>query len=357
MAEGEGYPSFQLVTMVLSRRFKNDGMPSSKLDSVKTRARESFLKDIAAGRVVFKKNHCLCGETSGNAFEISEKDFHGLPLKVHLCKKCTLIYCDPYLDLESTLVFYRDYYRDLYEGELVKSISVRFDMQYKEGKDSFHFLDKTIHMDKVKEVLEVGCATGGFLQFFREASCNVSGIDLDERYLDFGRGRGLRLITSSFEDFVRGAEGKYDLIVMNHVLEHMDDPLEALGGVKDIIREDGFFFAEVPNIDLSYIELSQFQLAHKWYFDRVNFADLLERSGFEVVAVDTEPHLRIVARVKADFVSPPSIISRADYAVRKYRVGKWFERMLPLLTLIRAFRLGAPVKYIYNKVINKVMRR
>lgn len=338
--------------MALSRRFINDGTPEERLDPVQERAKEKLIADKASGRIVFEKNPCLCGEDSLNAYEVSAKDFHGFPLNVYLCRRCALIYCDPYMTIESAGTFYRDYYRDLYEGESVRTVAGRFAIQNSEGRDIFNFLKERIGMAGIKSVFEMGCAAGGLLEVFRDASFEVTGIDFDDRYLDFGRARGLRLINSSLEKYIETANEKYDLVIVCHVFEHMHDPTGVLGLIKKILSPRGVLFIEVPNIDLSYIELSQFQLAHKWYFDKVTLLDLLDRIGFEVVGVSTEPHLRVIGRVVNSSIAG-TVILRTEYALKKYRRGKLFERLLPLLSVIRALRIGTLAKTIYYRLIGK----
>lgn len=338
--------------MPLSKRYVYDGDPSVALDAIQRRAREGLIEDLNSGRISLRENRCLCGQGPKGAFAIAEKDFHGLPLNLYLCRHCSLIYASPYMDELSSGIFYRQYYRDLYEGERTAGLQEIFDTRYREGGGILSFIESAVSPKKGGRVLEIGCSTGGQLKVFADASYDVTGIDLDERYLQFGRQRGLRLINSTFEDFARTSGEKFDLVVMSHVIEHMQGPPEALMLLRDMLGEGGCVFIEVPNIDLSYIEPAQFQFAHKWYFDTVTLSDLLERAGFRPVAVDKRAHLRMVGRKDAVPASAPAP-SRADYARKKYRRGRWFERMLPLLALIRFLRIGTPVKYVYYKFFVK----
>lgn len=50
---------------------------------------------------------------------------------------------------------------------------------------------------------------------------------------------------SLFEDFK--TDRKFDTIIMGHVLEHVEDPVEILKNAKNWLKDDGIIFAAVPN--------------------------------------------------------------------------------------------------------------
>ena len=64
------------------------------------------------------------------------------------------------------------------------------------------------------------------------------GIDLDQRYLDFGKENGVNLINSTIEDYE--SKQKYDLIVVCYVLEHLKIQLIFLQ-VHSLFDENGQF--------------------------------------------------------------------------------------------------------------------
>jgi len=50
----------------------------------------------------------------------------------------------------------------------------------------------------------------------------------------------------------RFADGSLDFVIANHVLEHIEDPLAALGHWLRVIREDGVLFISLPDAARSY---------------------------------------------------------------------------------------------------------
>jgi|TARA_R100000988_G_C3981486_1_gene157227 2-polyprenyl-3-methyl-5-hydroxy-6-metoxy-1,4-benzoquinol methylase len=96
-------------------------------------------------------------------------------------------------------------------------------------------------------ILEMGPAeglmTGHLVELGQEVVC-VDGSEffsqrLKEKY------PSVEVITSLFEDFE--TDRKFDNIVLGHVLEHVDDPVQILKVAKKFLAPNGILFAAVPN--------------------------------------------------------------------------------------------------------------
>ena len=96
-------------------------------------------------------------------------------------------------------------------------------------------------------ILEMGPAeglmTGHLVDLGQEVVC-VDGSEffserLKEKY------PSVEVITSLFEDFE--TDRKFDNIVLGHVLEHVDDPVQILKVAKKFLAPNGILFAAVPN--------------------------------------------------------------------------------------------------------------
>jgi len=96
-------------------------------------------------------------------------------------------------------------------------------------------------------ILEMGPAeglmTGHLVELGQEVVC-VDGSEffsqrLKEKY------PSVEVITSLFEDFE--TDRKFENIVLGHVLEHVDDPVQILKVAKKFLAPNGILFAAVPN--------------------------------------------------------------------------------------------------------------
>ena len=89
------------------------------------------------------------------------------------------------------------------------------------------------------EILDVGC--GDALFFDRLSSFgNVEGIEPDSRLIDPANPHRSRIYTLQFDRKFRPGK-RYDLILMLDVLEHLDNPEEALDSVRGLLGNNGVF--------------------------------------------------------------------------------------------------------------------
>jgi SAM-dependent methyltransferase len=106
-----------------------------------------------------------------------------------------------------------------------------------------------------RDVLDVGCAYGGFLVAAKEAgAASVAGIDIDPGLLDLAR---LLLADYEVEATLEHADvtdkgierrlGTFDLVFCNDVLEHVVDPIACVENLSALLRPGGMVFLEIPN--------------------------------------------------------------------------------------------------------------
>ena len=109
------------------------------------------------------------------------------------------------------------------------------------------------------------------------------GIDLGSDYIEYGKTKGLDL-ESCHSKKLLSESVKYDLVILNHVLEHLVDIKAELA----IIRE--FFYVAVPgikNIPDSYGDILKYlQNAHVRHFTRDTLNQIMRFNGFEEIVGD-----------------------------------------------------------------------
>jgi SAM-dependent methyltransferase len=80
------------------------------------------------------------------------------------------------------------------------------------------------------------------------------------------------------------ARGGYDLIFLNHVLEHVADPLICVAQVVDLLTEDGIAYFEVPHADQRF---KRDVFPHTWFFTLPGLSRLAGRVGVKEVLRET----------------------------------------------------------------------
>ncbi len=101
-----------------------------------------------------------------------------------------------------------------------------------------------IPINKDHNILDVGCGAGIFLNSLREIGFkNLLGIDpYNEK--DIVYGNGLRIQKKNIEDL----QGKWDLIMFHHSLEHIPDQEKILKTAYDLLKPCGYCIIRVPTV-------------------------------------------------------------------------------------------------------------
>ena len=107
-------------------------------------------------------------------------------------------------------------------------------------------------------------------------------------------------------------DGRYSVISMADVLEHMPYPKEALIAARRLLRSNGVLFASMPNSDASAWKLLTAQnqnpywgeIEHYHNFGRGRLYSLLEEFGFQPVSFAISERYRLCMEVIAKRVGP-----------------------------------------------------
>lgn len=96
-------------------------------------------------------------------------------------------------------------------------------------------------------LLDVGCATGIFLQGIRSSgNWEPYGVDINEQVTHIAQGHGLDVRLGTLEQ-AGFADEFFDVVTMWDVLEHLYDPASSLREIYRILKPDGFVVIRVPN--------------------------------------------------------------------------------------------------------------
>jgi 2-polyprenyl-3-methyl-5-hydroxy-6-metoxy-1,4-benzoquinol methylase len=142
-------------------------------------------------------------------------------------------------------------------------------------------------------LLDVGCATGFFLEAARQDGWDVHGLEANPYQADFARGQGLDVHSEAIED-TTFPENHFDAVTMFEVIEHVHAPLDVLRKVRALLRDDGMIFLYTPNYDCAERLIMGTEAHFLWgsnhltYFNAATLADALTRAGFRVEHVETQ---------------------------------------------------------------------
>lgn len=101
-----------------------------------------------------------------------------------------------------------------------------------------------------KTCLELGCADGQMTNYLVQDFEQVVAVDGSKVFIEQLESRNipnLSLVYSLFEHYE--PTERFDVIMMAHILEHVDHPADLLKRVAPWVKEDGVILVDVPNAD------------------------------------------------------------------------------------------------------------
>jgi len=247
------------------------------------------------GHYGLETSPCACGAASGVA--ISEVDRYGLPLTFVLCTACGTIRIDPYLDTASLEDFYTRFYQQMYAR--ATDVDNYFQRQKSYGEKVLAVAESSLKPRSW--VFEVGCGAGGALDVFQRRGYQVAGCDYSGELITAGRLRGVQNIYhGSLKDIQPHLAGaKADLIYLNHVFEHVKQPLRSLDECRNQLAPGGRIVIIVP--DVSGIDSFQYpagdllqflHIAHKYNFSFEGIRRLAGQGGYQVSRLTPDPKIK-----------------------------------------------------------------
>jgi len=114
----------------------------------------------------------------------------------------------------------------------------------------FHGSEKgTLKPFGQRRMLDVGCGAGGYLYDMQRLGWNVYGVDVSDIAVDVARARigSPQVYVGTIESLEQSLD-KFDLITMNHSLEHMAYPNSTLHAVYQRLTGNGMLKVTVPDV-------------------------------------------------------------------------------------------------------------
>ncbi len=143
-------------------------------------------------------------------------------------------------------------------------------------------------------MLDVGAATGVFLETARSRGWKVVGHEVSSEAAERARNKGIEMSIGELPD--QGLNSRsFHAVTMLDVIEHLPDPRTMLKRVHDLLAERGVLLINTPDAGSVYARL----LGRRWHaycppehliwFNRRSLTALLEQEGFQVEWIGRVP--------------------------------------------------------------------
>jgi 2-polyprenyl-3-methyl-5-hydroxy-6-metoxy-1,4-benzoquinol methylase len=152
-------------------------------------------------------------------------------------------------------------------------------------KKKYRMVNKVV---KGKNLLDIGCGTGYFPAFMKRKGYDVTGVETDQKARAFAEKEfGIRVYSPA--DFINHKlEGKFDVITLWHVLEHLDDFNLYLEKMLEQLSPGGSLVIALPNC--SSLDARHYKASwagydvprHLWHFTPATLKILAENHGLKI---------------------------------------------------------------------------
>lgn len=258
--------------------------------------------------------HCPCCEHKERSLWFQNRD-----LILHRCHRCGVAYQDPQPDLAALL-------KQSYSEEYFASCRERLPDQTTALQTRLADIERLAWADGTPHgplrALDIGSGIGAFLLAARERGWQPAGLEPSPYAVRYCMDTlGLDVKQGTLDDHVAWPY-PFDVVHLNHVLEHFQRPLENLQRVRQLLRPGGVLAVEVPRegklASLLLHKLSAwraatryprpvFTIVHMCVFTPASLHRLLERTGFSVERLWVEGNAASPERYRERFGDSPPL--------------------------------------------------
>lgn len=205
-------------------------------------------------------------------------------------------------------------------------------------------------------VLEIGSGDGGNLSAFLEAGCTCVGVELDAGLVEFTKEQlhnyvqqgKLQMIAQDIYkvDVERDMGGRFDLVVLKDVIEHIHDQPKLMRRMQDMLKPGGAVFFGFPPWQMPFGGHQQI-CKGKWT-SKMPWYHLLPRSWYEGILKRNNEPVEVLMEIRDTGISIErfeKIVKETGFAITsktlwlvnpvyQYKFGWKPRKQLPVLDSI-----------------------
>lgn len=259
---------------------------------------QKIMLDYPDNKYKEKLENCpICQEDNSSLLH-SINGHENFETHLYRCQNCSTVFMNPqptenYLDWFYNNVYYSKQHRE----------KMGWDPNLSNVNISVFRINE-IRMDLVEEycnqtryprghLLDVGCSSGNFIWEAQLRYWSVQGLEISEDAAEQGRqSRNLNIITGELDENIFPEES-FDVVTAWDVLEHIPKPNEFMENINKVLKEDGLFVGNTPNVSssISYYSGSEWRHLdpplHVVLYDHISLRILLKKHNFEILKISS----------------------------------------------------------------------
>jgi len=272
------------------------------------------------------------------------------PYETTMCKSCGWIFKPGVLTDEQLNVLYEEYGGDAsFNKDCEKFNLIR-------SNELYSWISKHANIKECSSLLDVGGGIGQVSSIFTERGFEVTVLDMAGGELV---NENMKLVKSTIYQYMPSMH--YDLILMNHVLEHVWDPTKLLLHAYGLLSDKGFLYVEVPfELITPLIKAKLGDPCHVGYFSMRTLKCFLVKCGYEVIKLErtlgwynARRVMILRGLVKKKECSPAYATAKmSDSCSNSRRVGRFKIRR----EIFNATQIYIILKLVFSKILSKAVK-
>jgi len=226
----------------------------------------------------------LCGSTSIKAKYSLDKEH-----SILFCSQCTVQYLSPQLSDKALQQLYSENY---YSSWGIKG------QEENESTRQMKMSTFSLRMDLIKhyrsagKVLDIGCATGYFLELVKEEGFEPYGVEYSAYAAHIAQNKfGVKNIFIGTLEQCNFPSKYFDVIAMSDLIEHVRDPIQTLSKAAFLLKDEGVIMIMTPNTRslsrcLMRKKWAHYKLEHFFYFNRLSMNFLASKCSLEHICFE-----------------------------------------------------------------------
>ena len=159
-------------------------------------------------------------------------------------------------------------------------------------------LIKKLH-PTAKNIFDLGAGIGGFAATAIDNGYEVIGIDLEEEQVKLAKEIfDVELKHQKFKEFKKENTKKFDIVMLHHVLEHLQNPSSVLHDLQLLLANNGLIIIEIPNqffnlkkniyekIGYTKYKYPHNPYHHIFFFSPKTIAELVRVAGYKIIKLN-----------------------------------------------------------------------
>jgi SAM-dependent methyltransferase len=311
----------------------------------------------------------LCG---GDKFlTLVVADRYDMGITTQGCTNCGLLLTNPQPNEHTLNDFYKNHYRKYYQKtDKPNQEYIKAYRKDERAVKTANFLFENGDLPKGAKILDIGASEGCILKALGDINDTIesTAVEPNPEFRDFAK---TYANCTTYADINEIPDGKlFDLIILNHVFEHLKQPLEYLKSLSKLLTTHGKIYIDLPDAD-EYEDLTCLHIAHLYHFTGRTLSLVAEKSGYEVLILEKHQpimhprSLRCIIKPGSGSKHESSSIheleawgklSRLKFQALRYHRKRWsvFKKIKYLFNTLSLPRTSDLGKHIDRKINNHV---